>query len=618
MKNSTLLLGFLALLVCCSAHLTAQQTLREVADAKKVYVGNLISIEHLANPATFRGGAADANLTGEYNTAVLENSMKMSFVLPVSEPVNIHDLTVDQLRATLRDNFIQTFLTRPEWAGLRKRGHAMIWFNQAPNWLNASARTWTGQQVFAFSRKYILALGQICGDQIDEWDVINEAISDQTPRGWRERTWYENANDGSQTDWGVATYENYIKMLFVWAREAQPNARLHYNDYGIEHFNASANSKNGFMRAKFKALKDCGAPIDGIGFQSHFLLSDMVNASGTLNQGFIDAVERSMEDLATADLEVAVTELDIRICNGDRSEAFQEQAFRAYAEMALAQPNCQELLVWGLRDEDHWITLSNNPPFNGCQDAVLFEGDYTAKPAYDGMLTGLQTLPDRDDYNFAALNPGDGANADCGGDPGISPVIVAVEAPDLVPRGDSVELTITYRAAEGQQVVVFFQLDEQPFTVFSDLRVDVPAGQGTLNRKILIPANVEVVADAYQFQTILVPAGGGWPDRVSNLAVVNVSVDFGTSLNNSRGNQLALSAYPNPVRSQVQIVLPASTNNGRTQYELFTLSGQLVSDGVFPPGANHATLDLAAYPVGGYLLRVRRQDAIGQLRLWKQ
>ncbi|MEL7159497.1 MAG: endo-1,4-beta-xylanase, partial [Bacteroidota bacterium] len=237
-------------LVCGNGVLMAQQTLREIADQKKVYVGNLISIDHLAAPDTYRNGDTDAHFTSEYNAAVLENSMKMSFVLPTSEPANIHSLSVDELRATLRENQIETFLSRAEWAGMRKRGHAMIWFNQAPNWLNASARAWTGQQVFAFSRKYILALGQICGDRIDEWDVINEAISDQSPGGqrqWRQGTWYQSANDGSQTDWGEATFENYLKMLFVWAREAQPNARLHYNDYAIEHFNASPSSKNRYL-----------------------------------------------------------------------------------------------------------------------------------------------------------------------------------------------------------------------------------------------------------------------------------------------------------------------------------------------------------------------------------
>ncbi|MEM6380006.1 MAG: endo-1,4-beta-xylanase, partial [Bacteroidota bacterium] len=417
----------LAFLLLIGASLNAQSSLKDLAASKKIYVGNLISNEHLDNPATFRNGAANPHLLEHYNMVVLENYMKMNAILPGEAPADIHNITVAELKATLTTDRIEAFLSNEDWKDLRKRGHVMIWFNQAPNWLNAVGPAWTGQQVFDFTRKYILALGQVCGNRVDEWDVINEAISDDAPNGqriWRQGTWYQRANDGSMTDWGVATYENYIKMLFVWAREAQPQARLHYNDYGIETFNTSIASKNRFMRDKFKALKDCGAPIDGIGFQSHFTLSDMVSNTGVLNQGFIDGVEASMEDLATAGLEVAVTELDIRICNNDRAEAFQEVAYRAYCEMALSQPNCHGILIWGLRDEDNWITLRDDTFFAGCQDAVIAEGDnYTLKDAYNGVAAAISALPNQDDFSFASLNPGNGAPAVCGGVGSLNPSI---------------------------------------------------------------------------------------------------------------------------------------------------------------------------------------------------
>ena len=434
-------------LVFAFAPAAAQNGLRDIADNKKVYIGNIISNPHLDNPTTFRGGLADANLRGEYNAAVLENYMKMSFVLPTSLPANIHELSVAQLQQVLRRDKIDRFLDRPEWADLRKRGHARIWFNQAPGWLNTAGPTWTAEQVFSFSRKYILALGNICGDRLDEWDVINEAIGDNTVGGlrvWRPDTWYRRANDGSETTWGTATYENYIKMLFVWAREAQPNARLYYNDYVIENFSTSAASRNRFMRDKFKALKECGAPIDGIGFQSHFVASDMVSPAGVVNEGFINSIRQTMEDLADADLEVAITELDVRICNGDRAESTQEPALEAFVKMALEQPNCHELLFWGLRDEDNWITLNNDPPFTGCQDPVIFEGEgYDKKDAYFGVERALQALADRDDYDFPDLNPGNGAPAECGGDPdGITPSILSVNGPRAVRPGDSVTVAV--------------------------------------------------------------------------------------------------------------------------------------------------------------------------------
>lgn len=719
----------LLLLLATRAPLRAQDGLRTLAAPKKIYIGNIISNPHLDDPANFRNGLADAHLRQEYNAVVLENYMKMSFVLPPSEPADIHNLSVAQFRQTLNEEKIEAFLGNEDWEDLRKRGHAMIWFNQAPDWLNLAGPTWTGQQVFDFSRKYILALGQICGDRVDEWDVINEAFSDEAPGGqaqWRQETWYRRANDGSMTDWGEATYENYIKMLFVWAREAQPQARLHINDYGIEPFNTSAASKNHFMREKVKALKDCGAPIDGVGFQSHFILSGMVSSSGELNQGFIDAVERSIEDLATAGLEVAITELDIRICNGDRDEAFQEVAFQAYVEMALSQPNCHEVLIWGLRDEDNWITLMNNPPFDGCQDAVIVEGDdYTPKPAYDGVAAAILALPDQDEPGFSPLNPGNGNPADCGGVGSLQPAIIAVNGPavvspgdqvtvavdylaadtqdvivwfqldsppftvytqvitevndtlgvvnavvdipvgtpagtyqyrylafitpsgegvdssssqiiqnrvtvlgedsqliisslgpDSVSPGDTAEVQVSYSAVEDQEIVVWFQLDQAPFTTYQEFRQPAALGQNELTAKLYIPLDVPVAEDAYQYQTLLVPTGGGWPERISNIGQPDIDVVMVSSVTGISADDFLFSVYPNPAAGSVTIEIPASSR--QRNLVLFSALGQVVHRQIVGAGQEQATLDLDPFPRGMYWLSVQQGTSHGAVKLVKQ
>lgn len=719
----------LLLLLFLGTPLYAQNSLRELSSPKKVYIGNLISNPHLDNPASFRSGLADAHLRQEYNAVVLENYMKMSFVLPSVEPMGIHNLTVEQLRATLTEENIEAFLSNENWADMRKRGHAMIWFNQAPNWLDQAGPTWTGQQIFDFSRKYILALGQICGDRVDEWDVINEAISDQAPNGrrqWRQGTWYRRANDGSMTEWGEATYENYIKMLFVWAREAQPEARLYINDYSIETFSSSVASKNRFMRDKVKALKECGAAIDGVGFQSHLILSDVVNSAGEINQGFINLVEQSIEDLAMAGLEVVISELDIRICNNDREEAFQEIAFQEFCEMAFSQPNCRQVLLWGLRDEDNWITLLNSPPFNGCQDAVIVEGNnYTPKPAYDGLAAAITALPDRNEFGFAPLNPGNGAPADCGGvgstDPAIlsvngppvvspgeqvtvavnylatddqdivvwfqldaapftvytqvvtdvntgsgtidvvfdipmdvspgtnqyrylafiapdgegvdnslseliqnrvtvlgedSQLIISTVSPESVSPGDTALVNITYSAAEGQEIVVWFQLDQSPFTVYKEFRQTAALGLNEVTAKLFIPLSVPIAEDAYQFQTVLVPTGGGWEERISNVNKPNVDVVMVTSVAGSGSNDIKLKVYPNPTTGSFNLETPAS--NHPADLIIYSALGEVVYRQAIPPGVDQTPLRLGAIPHGVYWLSVRQETSSGMVKLIKQ
>lgn len=722
------LLSMLALLFL-DQPLLAQNSLRELASPKKVYIGNLISNEHLDDPENFRNGLADPHLRQEYNAVVLENYMKMSFVLPANEPADIHNLTVEQLRATLTEEKIETFLSNEDWADLRKRGHAMIWFNQAPDWLNLVAPTWTGQQVFDFTRKYILALGQICGDRVDEWDVINEAISDDAPDGqriWRRGTWYRRANDGSMTDWGVATYENYIKMLFVWARQAQPQARLHINDYAIETFDNSLASKNRFMRDKVKALKDCGAPIDGVGFQSHLILSDMVSPTGALNTDFVESIEQSIQDLATAGLEVAITELDIRICNNDRDEAFQEVAFQAYCEMVLSQPNCHEVLIWGLRDEDNWITLRDDQFFAGCQDAAIVEGDnYTPKPAYDGVAEAIMALPNQDEFSFSPLVPGNGAPANCGGEGSLDPAILLVEGPtavspgdqvtvavsyiatdnqdivvwfqlneapftvytqvvtdvsegsgtidvavdipmnvpvgtfkyrylafiapdgqgvdnsfadfiqfqvtvlgedsqlvisslgpESVSPGDTVEIDVSYSAVEGQQIVVWFQLDQTPFTTYQEFRQTATPGQNDIIAKLYIPENVPIAQDAYQYQTILVPTGGGWPERISNISQGDIDVVVVSSTTQGETDNLNFSVYPNPTAGLFTVEIPVSSH--AAELILYSALGKEVHRRTIPSGRTEMSLNLNAIPRGVYWVHVQQENSQGVVKLLKQ
>ena len=727
-KTTTAFALVIVAFLLSSSTLGAQSSLQELAAPKKVYIGNIISNQHLDDPVNFRDGLADAHLREEYNVVSLENYMKMAFVLPGSEPSDIHNLSVEELRAELREDKIETFLSNEGWADFRKRGHAMIWFNQAPDWLNLVGPTWTGQQVFAFSRKYILALGQICGDRIDEWDVINEAISDDAPDGqrqWRQQTWYRRANDGSMTDWGEATYENYIKMLFVWAREAQPEARLHINDYGIEFFSSSLASKNRFMRDQVKALRDCGAPIDGVGFQSHLILSDLVSPEGVLNSGAIDLVEQSIEDLATADIEVAITELDIRICDEDRDEAFQEVAYQAYCEMALSQPNCHEVVFWGLRDEDNWITLSNSPFFINCQDASLVEGDdYSPKPAYDGVVAAIMALADQDEFGFAPLLPGNGAPANCGGMGSIEPAILAVNGPsavlpggqatvavnylatadqdivvwfqldtapftvyaqtvtgvsggsgiidvvidipidvppatgqyrylafiapqgggvddsfsdlirnqvsvlgddsqlivdvlgpEVVNPGDVVEVEVSYSAAEDQEVVVWFQLDQSPFTTYQEVRQAASLGYNEVTIELAIPMSVPPAEDAYQYQTLLVPTGGSWPDRISNVAQQNVDVVMVSNTTEDGLDDLAFKVFPNPTAGVFTVNISAGSE--ASQLLVYSALGEIVYQQELAAGVSESPVDIEALPAGVYWLTLQQAASRGAVKLVK-
>ena len=67
--------------------------------------------------------------------------------------------------------------------------------------------------------KYIKdVVGHFSG-KIQAWDVVNEAIDPNQPDGLRRSLWYDIIGP------------EYIEYAFKFAHEADPNAKLFYNDY---------------------------------------------------------------------------------------------------------------------------------------------------------------------------------------------------------------------------------------------------------------------------------------------------------------------------------------------------------------------------------------------------
>ncbi|WEH90299.1 endo-1,4-beta-xylanase [Acinetobacter soli] len=62
-------------------------------------------------------------------------------------------------------------------------------------------------------------------NKIESWDVVNEVInpSDKKPNGLRNSYWYKMLG------------EQYIDIAFHQAHEADPNAILVYNEWGVEY-----------------------------------------------------------------------------------------------------------------------------------------------------------------------------------------------------------------------------------------------------------------------------------------------------------------------------------------------------------------------------------------------
>ncbi len=249
--------------------------------------------------------------------------------------------------------------------GFQLHGHTLLWHEQT-SWC---ADLYTKADLENYVRTVV---GHYCG-RVPTMDVVNEALGNESRyRLPEESVWARLYGD-----------HGYIEDAFRWARDACPEMKLYYNDYGIEW-----GAKSARMLALVRQLASEGL-IDGVGFQGHF----------DLDVKYDDFAE-VMDEVAALGLEFAISELDVRfgkpyweVTEDELLE--QAEVYRRVAELCVEQPACVRFTVWGIDDEHSWI--NTYPSFGGIPDApLLFDRGYWPKPAYcDGVQDVLQ-LPEGD------------------------------------------------------------------------------------------------------------------------------------------------------------------------------------------------------------------------------
>lgn len=197
--------------------------------------------------------------------------------------------------------------------------------------------------------------------RIRQWDVVNE------PLDWYRAAWHDSVFFHTL---GPA----YLEEVFRLAHEADPSAQLVLNEelhrYDDEH-----------AEKFYEIVKDLvrgGAPLHGVGLQSHVLVSATDAASLSAYVG----------RLAGLGLFVELTELDVRLRLFDSSPdpyAAQGEYFRKLAGACLEHSACRGITVWGISDRFSWLEefpvfawLKPNAP-------LLFDEAMQRKPAYFGL-----------------------------------------------------------------------------------------------------------------------------------------------------------------------------------------------------------------------------------------
>lgn len=243
------------------------------------------------------------------------------------------------------------------------KGHTLIWHQQLPTWVNDSL---SADDLNAAIKSHIETTLDHFRGRIRAWDVVNEAVDTSTASGYTESVLYTTLGP------------SYIENAFRWARAADPNVLLYYNEVGIERMGA----KSDFTYAMIRDLLDKGVPIDGIGFQAH-ISTHRYPAESDLRANI-----RRFADLG---LKVNISELDARTIRvaGTQESRWQAEriAFQQVVGACVAEPGCEAITFWGFTDKYSWINDNGDP-----DDPLIFDRNYAKKPAYDGVLSGLAGL----------------------------------------------------------------------------------------------------------------------------------------------------------------------------------------------------------------------------------
>lgn len=156
------------------------------------------------------------------------------------------------------------------------------------------------------------------------------------------------------------------------AHAADPNAKLYINDYNIE----GLGSKSNAMYSLAQTLLAQGAPLNGIGFESHFIVGQIPSS-----------LQANMQRFADLGLDVAVTELDDRMSVPASSANLQQQATddSNVVKACLAVTRCPGITQWNVSDADSWVPGT----FPGQGAATMFDNNYQPKAAYNAVVQTL-------------------------------------------------------------------------------------------------------------------------------------------------------------------------------------------------------------------------------------
>jgi endo-1,4-beta-xylanase len=299
-------------------------------------------------------------LRNDFNNLTAEFEMKMDIMHPTPTTFDFSagDAIVDFAIAN----------------GMNVHGHTLIWHNEfaIPDWVKNFSGT--NAEFEAMVENYITTTLRHFRGRVRSWDIVNEAISDSRGNPLRN-----TEGDGLGSIFRQKMGPDYVRKCFQYARNADPDVLLFYNDYNLA-------LSTGKRAAMFRLVDELGDLIDGVGAQMHI----------SFNSPSRSRIQDLANGVVSRNLLLHFAELDIRVNTEGNASLTGLSTSRANAQKAkyqevveiydaIPEANKFALTVWGLRDNETWLTDFWRVP----EFPLLFDANYNTKASYDGFAEAL-------------------------------------------------------------------------------------------------------------------------------------------------------------------------------------------------------------------------------------
>lgn len=310
-------------------------------------VGAAVALGPIVSDSTYQ-----SELFGNFGYMTPENAMKWQFIEPQKGIFTFQE--ADALVAIAQKQHMAV------------HGHTLVFSEANPSWVTKlpTKSSTDKQNVQSIMTNHVSAIVSHYKGKVTSWDVINEPLADYdqftTDQPLRQNIWLKTLGS------------TYIATALKAARQADPNAKLFINEYGLEEDGERWDS---FIQL-VNSLKKDGVPLDGVGFQAHVYDSTDTIDPVVLNRHFIQ--------LAKLGLVSRISEMDVYDEDGTAKQADQyTKVFNA----CLYNPNCVSFTTWGV-DDRYDKFIDDDGTVQDGHDLLFNYGKVT--PAYTQLQKSLQ------------------------------------------------------------------------------------------------------------------------------------------------------------------------------------------------------------------------------------